>query len=183
VPLLITSVAAACATRSAPTNRSLASNHEASSAEPAALRRVDWRNRRYNVAAPDLTPQYRQFVDGVFDNGLGESDDREVYRIGKTIYDDVTGDGVDEVLVELIHDQSVFRSPSLIYVIVIAGDAERQSVLDFVYLDDCRLDSVSVTHGIVEVISGTNDIDGQQCDSTPQILRRRWNGHALIAYP
>jgi len=169
--LALAPLAAACGA-AAPTAAPAIGNHGAPRA--GTLRDVDWQNRTYDTAAPDLTPQPRRFSGGVHDNHRGDSDDREVFRVAPPIYLDVTGDGVDDALVELVRDQSVFSAPSLVDVIVFAGDDHRQTVLGFVYLgEDCPLTGAAVGDGILEV---------RACEATGS-LRLRWTGTALVEVP
>jgi len=144
------------------------------------LRDLDWMNRTYDTAEPGLTPQPRRFTGGVYDNHLGADDAREVFRVAPPIYADVTGDGVDEALVELVRDQSVFEAPSLVHVIVVAGDLRRQTVVGFVYLGDCRLARARVVDGILEVHDAATGVDGKPCNNASRPARWRWTGTALV---
>lgn len=149
---------------------------------PGTLRDVDWRNRTYDTAPPGLTPQPRRFSGGVHDNQLGDSDDREVFRVAIPIYADVTGDSVDEALVELVHDQSIFEGPSLVSLIVFAGDSGRQTVLGFVDLGSCRLAGAEVVEGTLEVRGATTGAGGEPC-AEAWVQRWRWTGAALVEVP
>jgi len=172
--MLLTLVACGCGGTIAPAPLANAGG------EPRTLRDVDWANRTYDTAAPDLTPQPRRFVGGVYDNHLGESDDREVLRVAPPSYADVTGDGVDEALIELIRDQSVFETESLVYLVIIAGDADRQIMLGMIYLGDCRVAEATVVEGVLVVRGGDTGVTGAPCASPDWEQRWRWTGDAFV---
>lgn len=127
-----------------------------------------------------MTPQPRAFVGGGFDNHRGTDDDREVFRIGSTWFVDVTRDGVDEAVVELIRDQSVFGTPSLVHLVVFSGDREQQTVIGFLYVGDCRCSGVRRVGDVLEVAGGQTGVDGTACDGPGWSQQWRWDGATMI---
>jgi hypothetical protein len=142
---------------------------------------IDWHNARLNTAAPDLTPQWRQFVDGRAELGRVDDDSYELFRLGSPVYADVTGDGVEEALLPLTLDQSAYGSPSLPNVVVLAGDADHQRVLGHITLEECDPAGIEVRRGWIYVTVPYDSTGGGDCTGSLQLEHKvRWDGTQLV---
>jgi hypothetical protein len=172
---------AACGAGGARAPSAPVDNLDRPAANAATLRDVDWHNARLNTAAPDLTPQWRQFVDGRAELGRVDDDSYELFRLGSPVYADVTGDGVEEALLPLTLDQSAYGSPSLPNVVVLAGDADHQRVLGHITLEECDPAGIEVRRGWIYVTVPYDSTGGGDCTGSLQLEHKvRWDGTQLV---